>query len=292
MKQYLDLMQHILDTGTIRKDRTGVGTIGVFGGQMRFDLSEGFPLMTTKKMFLRGIIEELLWFLKGESNICYLLEKNVHIWDEWATPSGEIGPLYPTAWRNWSGKPTASYHTGLTREHHDQITNLIQGLKDKPFSRRHVVSAWNVENLPDESISPQENVKKGKMALAPCHCLFQFYVEESEDKKRRLSCQLYQRSMDGALGASFNIASYALLTMMVAQCVDMEPGEFIHTVGDAHVYLNHVETLSNVQLKREPKRLPRMQINPEKKDIFSFSIEDFTLVDYECHPALSYPIAI
>lgn len=304
MKQYLDLINDILDNGSVRSDRTGTGTVGVFGRQLRFDLSEGFPLVTTKKVFLRGIIEELLWFLRGETNIQSLLDKDVHIWDDWATEKGEIGPLYGPQWRAWKGKAASSYHTGLNRERIDQISALIEGLKNKPFSRRHIVSAWNVEDLPDESISPQDNVRLGRMALAPCHCFFQFYVDDVLENgnpvidrrtgkaMRKLSCQLYQRSADAALGVPFNIASYALLTMMVAQCVDMVPGEFVHTFGDAHVYLNHVETFLEKQATRKPFPLPQLKIRTDCTDIFGFSVSDFELVGYQCHPGVSYKIAV
>lgn len=304
MKQYLELIDRILEHGQVREDRTGTGTVGVFGHQMRFDLADGFPLVTTKRVFLRGIIEELLWFLRGETNIQSLLDKDVHIWDDWATEKGEIGPLYGAQWRDWKGKVYSNYHTELSRVQHDQISDLIEGLKNKPFSRRHIVSAWNVEDLPDESKSPQENARMGKMALAPCHCFFQFYVQDileggkpvidqrSGRPMRKLSCQLYQRSTDAAIGLPFNIASYALLTMMVAQCVDMMPGEFIHTSGDTHVYLNHVETLSQVQLKRTPFALPQLKILTDCKDIFGFQATDFELVNYQHHPAVAYKIAV
>lgn len=304
MKQYLDLVNDILDNGNVRDDRTKVGTISVFGRQLRFNLSEGFPMVTTKRVFIRGIIEELLWFIRGETNIQSLLDNKVHIWDDWATEKGDIGPLYGAQWRGWKGKPMSSHHSGIIRERHDQIADLIDGLKSKPFSRRHIVSAWNVEYLPDETISPQENALLGKMALAPCHCFFQFYVEEvfndgsivldmrTGKPRRKLSCQLYQRSMDVALGGPFNIASYALLTMMVAHCVDMTPGDFIHTIGDAHIYLNHVEPLTQIQCKREPYPLPQLKIRTTNKDIFTLKGIDFDLVDYVSHGPVSYQIAV
>ena len=277
MKQYLDLMQHVLDNGATKGDRTGTGTISVFGYQMRFDLSAGFPLVTTKKLHLRSIIHELLWFLKGETSITYLHDNNVTIWDEWATEDESLGPIYGYQWRNW---PTPS------GAHVDQISELIEQIKFKPNSRRLIVSAWNVADLPDESISPQDNVHNGKMALAPCHAFFQFYVSEG-----RLSCQLYQRSADIFLGVPFNIASYALLTMMVAQVTGLEPGDFVHTFGDAHLYSNHMEQV-NTQLAREPFPLPTMKLNPDAKNIFDFKFEDFELTGYESHPGIRAPIAV
>lgn len=379
MKQYLDLLNDILVNGNVRPDRTGTGTRSVFGRQMVFDLSKGkFPLLTTKKMFTRGIIEELLWILSGDTNNKTLTDKNVNIWNEWCLeeniteevnldnhsrvillskilnitvreaihlltekdklkenggleyldelsipstttkviiPKGSLGGIYGKAWRNWNGI--------------DQISELIKGLKEKPYSRRHIVNAWNVSDLPDESISPQANVANGKMALAPCHCFFQMYVTDLTFEQRQeylfrtltdpairdefnksnndehcefimdslnvpkhsLSCQLYQRSMDTPLGCPFNIASYALLTMMIAQCVNMLPNEFIHTTGDSHIYSNQLEGVKE-QLTREPYELPTMIINPNKTDIFDFNIDDFKLVDYTCHPKIDYPIAI
>ena len=277
MKQYLDLMQHVLDSGATKGDRTGTGTTSVFGYQMRFDLSAGFPLVTTKKLHLRSIIHELLWFLKGETSIAYLHDNNVTIWDEWATEDESLGPIYGYQWCNW---PTPD------GRHVDQISELIAQIKSKPNSRRLIVSAWNVADLPDESISPQDNVRNGKMALAPCHAFFQFYVSEG-----RLSCQLYQRSADIFLGVPFNIASYALLTMMVAQVCGLEPGDFVHTFGDAHLYSNHMEQV-NTQLAREPFPLPTMKLNPDVKDIFDFMFEDFELTGYESHPGIRAPIAI
>ncbi len=277
MRAYLDLMQHVLDNGAQKGDRTGTGTRSVFGYQMRFDLSEGFPLVTTKKCHLKSIIHELLWFLKGETNIGYLTENGVSIWNEWAREDGDLGPVYGYQWRNW---PTPD------GRHVDQIAELIEQIKSKPNSRRLIVSAWNVADLPDESITPQANVEQGKMALAPCHAFFQFYVADG-----KLSCQLYQRSADIFLGVPFNIASYALLTMMIAQVCDLEPGDFVHTFGDAHLYSNHMEQV-NTQLAREPFSLPTMKINPEIENIFDFTYEDFELVNYECHPGIRAPIAI
>ena len=277
MKTYLDLMQYVLDCGTKKSDRTGTGTTSVFGYQMRFDLQQGFPLVTTKKTHLKSIIHELLWFLKGDTNTAYLREHGVTIWDEWATEDGELGPVYGHQWRNW---PTPNGGTV------DQISELISQIKSKPNSRRLIVSAWNVADLPNESIAPQENVKNHKMALPPCHAFFQFYVADG-----KLSCQLYQRSADIFLGVPFNIASYALLTMMIAQVCDLDAGEFIHTLGDAHLYNNHKEQV-NTQLAREPYSLPHMTLNPDIKNIFDFSYDDFTLEGYESHPGIRAPIAV
>jgi len=277
MRAYLDLMQHVLDNGTQKGDRTGTGTKSVFGYQMRFNLSEGFPLVTTKKCHLKSIIHELLWFLKGETNTGYLTENGVSIWNEWARKDGDLGPVYGYQWRNW---PTPSGN------HIDQIAELIEQIKSKPNSRRLIVSAWNVSDLPDESISPQANVDNGKMALAPCHAFFQFYVADG-----KLSCQLYQRSADIFLGVPFNIASYALLTMMIAQVCNLEPGDFVHTFGDAHLYSNHMEQVAT-QLSRETFPLPAMAINPDVKNIFDFKYEDFELTGYESHPGIRAPIAI
>ncbi|MDQ7000335.1 MAG: thymidylate synthase [Mariprofundus sp.] len=277
MKAYLDLMRHVRDHGTQKGDRTGTGTRSVFGYQMRFDLSEGFPLVTTKKVHLKSIIHELLWFLQGDTNIKYLTDNGVKIWNEWATEDGSLGPVYGFQWRNW---PTPDGKLV------DQIAEVVAQIKSNPDSRRLIVSAWNVADLPDESISPQENVINGKMALAPCHAFFQFYVADG-----KLSCQLYQRSADILLGVPFNIASYALLTMMIAQVCDLEPGDFIHTFGDAHLYSNHAEQVET-QLAREPFPLPAMKINPDVSNIFNFRFEDFELVDYRCHPAIRAPIAI
>lgn len=264
MQQYHDLLKRILEEGTRKSDRTGTGTISVFGHQMRFDLSKGFPLVTTKKLHLRSIIHELLWFLKGESNIAYLKENNVSIWDEWADADGNLGPVYGYQWRSW---PTADGRKI------DQITNLINQIKKNPDSRRHIVSAWNVGDI--------EN-----MALPPCHCLFQFYVADG-----KLSCQLYQRSADTFLGVPFNIASYALLTLMVAQVCDLQPGEFIHTFGDAHLYNDHIEQ-AKLQLSRELRPLPQMRINPDIKDIFGFTFEDFELVNYDPHPHIKANVSV
>ncbi|MFL7839992.1 MAG: thymidylate synthase [Candidatus Promineifilaceae bacterium] len=264
MRQYLDLMQTVLDTGVRKEDRTGVGTLSIFGYQNRYDLSEGFPAVTTKKLHLRSIIHELLWFLKGDTNILYLRDNRVTIWDEWADENGDLGPVYGYQWRSWPGPDGRSY---------DQISMLIERIKHNPNSRRHIVSGWNVAFV-DE------------MALPPCHTLFQFYVAEG-----KLSCQLYQRSADVFLGVPFNIASYALLTMMVAQVTGYEPGEFVHTFGDAHLYLNHLDQ-ARLQLSREPYPLPQMRINPDVDDIFGFRYEDFELQNYQSHPTIKAPIAV
>jgi len=277
VKPYLDLLRHVLDHGVEKSDRTGTGTKSVFGYQMRFDLSAGFPLVTTKKVHLKSIIHELLWFLKGDTNIGYLTEHGVSIWNEWATAEGDLGPVYGYQWRSWPAPNGA---------HIDQISELLAQIRARPDSRRLIVSAWNVADLPDESVSPQENVRNGKMALAPCHTFFQFYVANG-----RLSCQLYQRSADIFLGVPFNIASYALLTMMVAQVCDLKPGEFIHTFGDAHIYLNHMQQVTT-QLSRNPFPLPQMKLNPDIKNIFGFTYDDFELTGYECHPGIKAPIAI
>lgn len=277
MKQYLDLMRHVLESGDVKSDRTGTGTKSVFGYQMRFNLSEGFPLVTTKKCHLRSIIHELLWFLSGETNIKYLKDNGVSIWDEWANEDGELGPVYGKQWRSWET------NDGQTI---DQIQELIEQIKINPDSRRLIVSGWNPSVLPDTKLSPKENADNGKQALPPCHTLFQFYVVDG-----KLSCQLYQRSADIFLGVPFNIASYALLTMMIAQVCNLEPGEFIHTLGDAHLYSNHFEQ-ANTQLTRTPKSLPQMKINPEVRDIFAFKFEDFELLNYEAHPHIKAPIAI
>lgn len=277
MKQYLDLMRHVRDNGTVKGDRTGTGTKSVFGYQMRFDLQQGFPMVTTKKLHLKSIIHELLWFLKGDTNVAYLQENGVRIWNEWATEEGDLGPVYGYQWRNWPAP---------NGQHIDQISQLIEQIKNTPNSRRLIVSAWNVSDLPDETISPQANVEQGKMALAPCHAFFQFYVADG-----KLSCQLYQRSADIFLGVPFNIASYALLTMMIAQACDLEPGDFVHTLGDAHLYSNHAEQV-DLQLSREPLSLPTMKINPDVKNIFDFTFEDFELVDYEHHEHIKAPIAV
>jgi thymidylate synthase len=264
MKQYHDLLQHILDKGVTKEDRTGTGTISVFGYQMRFDLNEGFPALTTKKLHLRSIIHELLWFLKGDTNIQYLKDNNVSIWDEWADENGNLGPVYGSQWRSW---PTAD------GRHIDQIKQVVDQLKNNPDSRRIIVSAWNVGEI--------ENMK-----LPPCHAFFQFYVAEG-----KLSCQLYQRSADTFLGVPFNIASYALLTMMMAQVCGLKPGDFVHTLGDAHLYSNHLEQ-AHLQLTRDFRPLPTMKINPEVKDIFDFKFEDFELVGYDPHPHIKAAVAV
>ncbi|MFL5808430.1 MAG: thymidylate synthase [Flavisolibacter sp.] len=264
MQQYLDLLQHILDQGVQKSDRTGTGTISCFGYQMRFDLQEGFPLVTTKKLHVKSIIHELLWFLKGETNIAYLRENGVNIWNEWADENGELGPVYGKQWRSWSGADGKTI---------DQVTDVINQVKNNPDSRRMIVSAWNVADLPE-------------MALMPCHALFQFYVAEG-----KLSCQLYQRSADVFLGVPFNIASYALLTMMMAQVCDLQPGEFIHSFGDVHIYNNHLEQVQ-LQLTRKPFALPVMKLNPLVKNIFDFVFDDFTLENYQFHPAIKAPVAV
>ena len=281
MKQYHNFLKHILDEGIQKGDRTGIGTQSVFGYQMRFDLSEGFPLVTTKKLHLKSIIYELLWFLKGETNIDYLQQNGVRIWNEWADEHGDLGPIYGRQWRNWNN------------EEIDQIKEVIYTLKNHPNSRRMLVSAWNPSVMPDTRKTFSENVSNGKAALPPCHAFFQFYVAPgaSEDDKPKLSCQLYQRSADAFLGVPFNIASYALFTMMVAQVCGYAPGDFIHTFGDAHIYSNHMEQVK-LQLSRKCKVLPTMQINPEVKDIFSFSFEDFTLNNYNPHPHIKGAVAI
>src|SRR5690242_17267917 len=264
MRQYLDLMRLVLDHGTFKEDRTGTGTKSVFGHQMRFDLSEGFPLVTTKKLHLKSIVHELLWFLAGDTNIKYLNDNGVKIWDEWADENGDLGPVYGHQWRSWPAPDG---------RHIDQISNLIHMIKTNPDSRRLIVSAWNVAEV-------------GKMALPPCHCLFQFYVADG-----KLSCQLYQRSADIFLGVPFNIASYALLTMMVAQVTGLKPGEFVHTLGDAHLYLNHLDQ-AHEQLTRKPYPLPTMRLNPQVNDIFAFDYEDFKLENYRAHPTIKAEIAV
>jgi thymidylate synthase len=264
VRPYLDLMQRILDEGVEKTDRTGVGTKSVFGAQLRFDLARGFPLVTTKRVHLRSIIHELLWFLRGDTNVGYLHEHGVTIWDEWADPSGELGPIYGKQWRSWTG------HDGQTI---DQMAALVDQLRQNPDSRRLIVSAWNVADLPE-------------MALAPCHCLFQFYVVEG-----KLSCQLYQRSADMFLGVPFNIASYALLTMMIAKVVELEPGDFVHTFGDAHLYRNHLDQ-ARLQLSREPRALPSMKLLRNPGSLFEYRYEDFELVGYDPHPGIAAPIAV
>ena len=269
MQQYLHLLQHIIDNGTDKSDRTGTGTRSVFGYQMRFDLKEGFPLVTTKKCHLKSIIYELLWFLNGDTNIDYLKENNVKIWDEWADENGNLGPVYGKQWRSWQGADGVEI---------DQVKEVIHQLKTNPDSRRIIISAWNVADLP-------------KMKLMPCHCLFQFYTTPAAEGRRKLSCQLYQRSADVFLGVPFNIASYALLTMMIAQVCDMDPGDFVWTGGDTHLYSNHFEQ-ANLQLTRVPFQLPTIKINKEVKDIFNFKFQDFELVNYRCHPGIKAPVAV
>jgi thymidylate synthase len=271
MKQYLDLLSHVTESGVQKSDRTGTGTMSCFGYQMRFDLMKGFPLVTTKKLHLKSIIYELLWFLKGETNIAYLKEHGVKIWDEWANEEGELGPVYGKQWRSW---------TGADGKQTDQISELIHQLKTNPDSRRLIVSAWNVAELPE-------------MALMPCHVLFQFYTTPADKpgKRRRLSCQLYQRSADVFLGVPFNIASYALLTLMIAQVTDMDPGEFIHSFGDVHLYNNHREQAA-LQLSRTPYPLPEMKLNPQVKNIFDFRFEDFSLENYQSHPSIKAQVAV
>lgn len=264
MKQYLDLLTHILRHGALKDDRTGTGTRSVFGHQMRFDLSAGFPLLTTKKLHLKSIIHELLWFIQGDTNIAYLKENGVRIWDEWADENGDLGPIYGHQWRCWRARDGRTV---------DQLSEVIDQIRREPHSRRLIVSSWNVGDLPD-------------MALPPCHAFFQFHVAEG-----RLSCQLYQRSADVFLGVPFNIASYSLLTLMIAQVCDLAPGEFVHTLGDAHLYLNHLEQ-TELQLSREPRALPRMKINPEIREITGFRFEDFQLEEYDPHPHISAPVAV
>lgn len=274
MQQYLELLQHVMDKGVSKSDRTGTGTFSCFGYQMRFDLRQGFPLVTTKKLHLKSIIYELLWFLRGDTNIKYLKEHGVSIWDEWADASGDLGPVYGKQWRSWESREGRVI---------DQVSEVIHTLKTNPDSRRIIVNAWNVGDLPD-------------MALSPCHCLFQFYTTPPDSPaggsgKRRLSCQLYQRSADVFLGVPFNIASYALLTIMIAQVCGMEPGDFVHTFGDVHLYKNHVEQ-ARLQLSRTPYPLPELRLNPSVKDIFAFQFEDFQLENYQCHPAIKAPVAV
>ena len=264
MRQYLDLLSHVLENGTAKDDRTGTGTLSVFGHQMRFDLAEGFPVPTTKKLHMKAVICELLWFLRGDTNVAWLQERGVTIWDEWADERGELGPVYGHQWRSW---PTPDGRSV------DQIAAVIESIRTNPDSRRHIVSAWNVADI-------------DSMALPPCHTMFQFYVADG-----RLSCQLYQRSADVFLGVPFNIASYALLTMMVAQVCELEPGEFVHTLGDAHLYLNHLDQ-ARLQLTREPRALPRLRINPDRKGIDDFAPSDFELVGYDPHPGIKAPIAV
>ncbi|AKO92045.1 thymidylate synthase [Priestia filamentosa] len=266
MKQYLDFCQHILNKGTVKTDRTGTGTISTFGYQMRFDLSKGFPMVTTKKLHLKSIVHELLWFLAGDTNVKYLQDNGVRIWNEWADENGSLGKVYGHQWRSWTGADGTTV---------DQIKDLLHDIKTNPDSRRHLVNAWNVADI-----------KNGELALPPCHCLFQFYVADG-----KLSCQLYQRSADAFLGVPFNIASYALLTMMIAQECGLEVGEFVHTFGDAHIYTNHLEQVK-LQLSREPKPLPQMKLNPDIKSVFDFTFDDFELVDYESHPHIAGKVSV
>ena len=274
MRQYLDLVKHVLENGELKEDRTGTGTKSVFGYQMRFNLSDGFPMVTTKKLHLKSIIYELLWFLNGDTNIKYLKDNGVNIWNAWADSNGDLGPVYGFQWRNWN-------NDGI-----DQISNLINDLKNNPNSRRHLISAWNPSVLPDTSKSFETNVANGKAALPPCHAFFQFHVING-----KLSCQLYQRSADIFLGVPFNIASYSLLTLMIAQVCDLELGDFIHTFGDAHIYSNHFEQMK-LQLTREPKKLPTIKINNEVKNIFDFKFEDFILENYDPHPHIKGKVAV
>ncbi len=278
MEQYLDLLQKILDEGEVKDDRTGTGTKSLFGHQMRFDLNQGFPILTTKKIFFKGVVYELLWFLDGSTDNTLLKENGVHIWDDWETDKGDLGPIYGFQWRKWVDHNNGQYI--------DQIEQVIEQIQSNPSSRRIIVNAWNVADLPDESISPQENVKLGKMSLAPCHALFQFFVSQG-----KLSCQLYQRSCDTFLGLGFNIASYSLLTHMIAQQCDLDVGDFIWTGGDVHLYLNHLEQ-ANEQLKREPYPLPKLKINRKPASIFDYKYEDFELINYQSHPHISAPISI
>ncbi len=284
-RQYLKLLKKILDEGAKKDDRTGTGTLSLFGAQMRFDLSEGFPLLTTKKVHMKSIVHELLWFLKGETNIRYLKENDVTIWDEWATPEGELGPVYGKQWRDFGGV--------------DQITDVIRQIKKNPHSRRLIVSAWNPEVLPDASVSPQENAARGLMALPPCHCFFQFYVAPSKEGTPvssqggipTLSCQMYQRSADIFLGVPFNIASYALLTHMVAHVTGLAVGDFVHTLGDVHLYLNHMQQ-ALMQLEREPRTLPSLKLNPKIRSIFDFTYGDIEILNYDPHPSIKAPISV
>ncbi len=274
MKQYQDLLKHIKENGVEKKDRTGTGTISVFGYQMKFDLKKGFPLVTTKKLHLRSIIYELIWFINGETNINYLKENGVSIWDEWADENGDLGPIYGAQWRNWN-------NDGI-----DQLKEVISSLKNNPSSRRMIVTAWNPNIIPNTKKTFSENVKEGKAALPPCHAFFQFYVADN-----KLSCQMYQRSADVFLGVPFNIASYSLLTFMIAQVCGLEVGEFIHTFGDAHIYLNHLEQV-DLQLSRDPLKLPKLKLNPIIKNIGDFKYEDIEIVDYEFHPPIKGKISI
>lgn len=277
MKVYHDLLEHVLSNGVRKSDRTGTGTLSVFGYQMRFDLDAGFPLVTTKKLHLRSIIHELLWFIRGETNVGYLNDHGVSIWDEWADESGELGPIYGRQWRSWPDPAGGEV---------DQLAGIIERIRRRPDSRRHVISAWNPTTLPDERLSPAENVARGRMALAPCHTMFQFWVADG-----RISLQLYQRSADCFLGVPFNIASYALLLLMVAQVTGLKAHEFIHTFGDTHLYLNHLDQ-ARLQLERAPYDLPQMRLNSERKRLEDFEFDDFELVGYQAHPPIKAPIAI
>jgi thymidylate synthase len=277
MKQYLELLQNILDHGAIRGDRTGTGTKSIFGAQLRFDLSKGFPLVTTRKVFFKGVIHELLWFLAGDTNIKYLTDHNVHIWDAWADEKGDLGPVYGAQWRAWETPDGRKI---------DQISQLINQIRTKPESRRHLVSAWNPAVLPDEKISPQDNVRAGCAALASCHALFQFYVAEG-----RLSCQLYQRSVDCPVGMVFNVPQYSLLTHLIAQQCDLQPGDFVWTGGDCHIYLNQIEGVRE-QLKRELRPLPKLILKRKPSSIFDYRFEDFEIVGYDPHPPIKYPVAV
>ena len=274
MRQYLDLVKHVLENGELKEDRTGTGTKSIFGYQMRFNLTDGFPMVTTKKLHLKSIIYELLWFLNGDTNIKYLKDNGVNIWNAWADPKGDLGPVYGFQWRNWN-------NDGI-----DQIKILVKDLVNNPNSRRHLISAWNPSVLPDTSKSFESNIANGKAALPPCHAFFQFYVSNG-----RLSCQLYQRSADVFLGVPFNIASYSLLTMMIAQVCNLKLGDFVHTFGDAHIYSNHFEQM-NIQLNRKPRSLPAMKLNPSVTDIFDFTFEDFSLEDYDPHPHIKGKVAV
>jgi thymidylate synthase len=277
MTQYLDLLRKILDAGTLREDRTGTGTKGIFGAQLRFELSQGFPLVTTRKVFFKGIIHELLWFLRGDTNIKYLVDNNVHIWDAWADEQGNLGPIYGAQWRAWQAPDGRRI---------DQISQLIDQIRSNPESRRHIVSAWNPAVLPDEGMTPQENVRAGRAALASCHTLFQFHVAAG-----KLSCLLYQRSADAPVGLVFNIAQYCLLTHMVAQQCDLQPGDFVWTGGDCHIYVNQLNGVQE-QLSRDPRPLPRLILKSRPASILAYRFEDFELADYEPHPPIKFPVAV
>jgi len=277
MECYHDLLRKIRDEGTRKSDRTGTGTLSIFGHQMRFDLAEGFPMVTTKKLHWKSIVHELLWFIQGDTNVKYLQDNGVRIWNEWADETGSLGPVYGEQWRSWPAPDGRKI---------DQLQLIIDRIKRRPDSRRHIVTAWNPADLPDEKLSPQDNAREGRMSLAACHCLFQFYVADG-----KLSCQLYQRSADVFLGVPFNIASYSLLTLMVAQVTGLKPGEFIHSFGDAHLYMNHLEQVDE-QLSRDHYPLPTVRINPERRQIDDFVFEDFELVGYESHPGIRAPIAV